>query len=203
MACSARHFFLGVEFILKIHEIITVHTLQQPTAAHKKTIFGMCNVHYRDNIYYHNQSDMLIVCAKTDSEQLGYAVGIRHNNPKFNEIPQYIVPQNLYSWANDHGQTTLSIIKAMISLSKEPVISDIEMTTAAKKFLQKSIENGNLKGKIFNLNNGDVGPYDPDVWITDDNYRVLIMENMLGIPLGNSHNIPIFEGWWNWLQIKH
>ena len=188
---------------MNLSEIETVAVLQQPDIKEKQKIFNLCNKHYRDNVYYHDNGQMLTIACK-DNNLLGYIVGIRYHNPNFKDIPYFIVPQNIYSWAFDHGITALTLIKALIDISKIPVLGDISMTIQAKKFMKKAIDSGNIKAKIFDLNTGDISQYDDTVLNVDDNHRVLFLENKFG-GYNNSkikNEIPIYEGIYNWLKIS-
>jgi len=185
---------------MKISEIITIQELPQPSDNIKKYIYDNTTVHHHDTIYYNNNIDgHLVVASKTDTELLGYAVCVIKNNLKYTTIQNYIVPQNLYSWANDHGKTALSIIKSVINISNVPVLSDLELSPSAKKFLERSIDSNQLRAKTFNLTNGDVTAYDPSIWKHDDTYRVLIMNEHGTNP--HTSKFPIYEGTWNWSQL--
>jgi hypothetical protein len=195
-------FFIAKYFYMKISEIITVDQLVQSTAAVKQKVYDLCDNHYKDNLWYYNDGSQLIVCAKNDENNLGYIVGQKYQNKKFESIPNFVVAKNFYSWANDNGQTALGLILALINISTIPVLSDIEMTEYAKKFFKKNIANGTIKAKTFNLNNGDITAYNPDIWDNDDDFRVIFLENKFGNPILNEHSVEIFQGRWNWQQIQ-
>lgn len=111
-----------------------------------------------------------------------------------------MTPKNLYSWANDGGASAMKVIKAIISLSQYPVLSDIELSDSVKKFLRRKVETGELNGEIFNLKTGEVTPYNGDIWETDDDYRVLFMEHMGRNHINESLLMP--TGTWNWDQLS-
>jgi hypothetical protein len=183
-------------------EINTIHGLSQPTDKIKQQVMS-CTITPVDgfqNTYYGMyESSQLIVAIKKDEKLIAYAIGELSNNSKSSEFDKYIIPKNLYSWGNDKGESALKVIKAMIQLSPYPVLSDIDLSQPAKKFLQRKVETGELNGQIFNLKTGQVTPYDPDIWVTDDDERILMMEHG-----GRNHLKPTLlmsTGIWNWRQI--
>lgn len=184
-----------------LNEIETIDELVQPSEEHKKVIASVSDtkVDGFTDIYYglHNNSQ-LAVSAKKDDIILGYTIAVLVKNPNSNKFPVYLCPKNLYSWVKDGGITALNLIKAVISLAGNiPVMSDIQLSPSAKKFLKKNVESGSLTGKVFNLSNGNVTPYDPDIWESDDNYRILFLEHYsAGYPSG-----LIIESTWNWNSI--
>jgi hypothetical protein len=166
-------------------------------------IDSITNTVYKDNIYYGYHGSTLVVAAKQNETLLACAVCIRYSNPHYALVPEFYVPKNMYSWIKDNGKTTADIIKSIINLSGIPVLSDIEMTEFAKKSFKKKIDNHDIKAKIFNICNGDISQYDPDIWETDDDCRVLFMEHNMGKPISD---IPlsewlINEGTYNYSQI--
>lgn len=190
------------EFLTPITEILTVHELVQPSQNMIDHVKDIANnkLSYYDDIYYSVYDNQLIVVCKSDDIVTGYTIGVMLK-PISNTIDAYICPKNLYSWANDNGKTALKLIKSIILICKEqniPVLSDIELTGPAKKFLKKCVESGNLTGKIFDLNTGTISKYDPNIWDVDDNNRVLFLEHNT-VPFGKS---LINEGTWNWKQLS-
>jgi hypothetical protein len=156
--------------------------------------------HLRDDIYYHqNNSDFLIV-RRSGEKVLGLLNSVGYCNPAFKEFPCFVVPKNLYSWADDRGQTALTLIKSLLALSQSPVVSDLEMTPQAKKFMQRQINNGELRARTLNLDTGDVSPYDSTIWSSDDDYRVLILNQPFGQPL-SAPSSKIMETTWNHAQL--
>ena len=131
---------------------------------------------------------------------MAYAIGVLLRNDKSEKFNIYMTPKNLYSWANDGGASALKVIKAIISLSQYPVLSDIRLSDSAKKFLRRKVKTGELNGEIFNLKTGEVTPYDEDIWETDDDYRVLFMEHMGRNHINESLLMP--TGTWNWSQLS-
>jgi len=186
---------------MRLSEIITVDLLQQPKDQEKLKIFNLCNTHYQNNVYYHDNGQMLTICIKDDDNLLGYIVGIRYHNPNFTDIPYFIVPQNIYSWANDKGATALILIKSLITISKIPVLGDISMTDQAKKFMKKAIDSGNIKAKIFDLNTGNISQYNDSILTIDDDHRILFLENKFGMyaNVDIKNEVPLYEGTYNWL----
>lgn len=187
---------------MKINEIITVAELVEPPDYIKQIIVQQTINHFQDNIFYTDLSDPsgFIVAAKKDNELLAYVAGVKYTNKKFADIPSFIVPQNIYSWVTDRGTTALTILKTLIKLAKMPVLSDVEMTPAAKRFIQKNIENQNLAGKEFDLNTGTVSAYDKSIWTQESDSRVLILEQLLGKTVG-SFPFPIYSGQYNYTQL--
>jgi hypothetical protein len=181
---------------MQIHEIVTVNSLVQPTPDQLTQITKHATNHYRDDLYFSQDGANITVVRKVADQTLGLVISIAYYNPRFEQIPKFVVPRNLYSWANDQGTTALKLIKALIKLSPLPVVSDLEMTSSAKRFFEKQIDAGALKARTLNLNTGDVTPYSSTVWRNDDEERVLILDQPLGIPM--SDNLPkIMETTWN------
>ncbi|CAB4122432.1 hypothetical protein UFOVP29_20 [uncultured Caudovirales phage] len=183
-----------------IDEIITVDVLEQPSEEQKKQKADLASTHYQDNLYYHRHGKNLLVVCKDDETVFGYVDCIAYQNAAFSQIPIFIVPHNLYSWANDHGKTALSLIKAVIHLANMPVLGDLELTPASKKFLKNQIAGGTLRARTFNLKNGDVTPYDTSIWTHDDNFRVLLLDQRFGTPISGSHQL--MESTWNYLKLQ-
>lgn len=184
-------------------EIITIDRLAQPSEEHKKKISDRATIPIEEfsDMYWGMYNDIAVIAAKNHNNLLGYAVCVKLENKKSKDFPYYICPKNLYSWAKDSGVTALNLIKAIIRLAGNiPVMSDIELSPSAKKFLKKNVESGALKGKVFNLSTGQVTPYDADIWLNDDNYRILFIEHG-GIAYAT--NSLIIEGTWNWKNIDH
>jgi hypothetical protein len=187
---------------MKIDEVITIDELPPPTSqiVHQVKSLTVTSVpNFTDTYWGTYGTTQLIVAIKQKNELIAYTIGVLSANNKSSGISTFMVPKNLYSWANDHGASALKVIKALISLSSYPVLSDIELSPAAKRFLQKKVETGDLDGRVFNLASGAVTPYDPDIWITDDDERILFLEH-----LGRNHLLPSLlmpTGTWNWRQL--
>lgn len=187
---------------MNINEIITVDEIVQPDDNRKKHIANLATkiVPNFTNLYYNVVNNQLLVVAKNKNDIMGYAIGELASNDKSSEFATYMIPKNLYSWANDKGATALRIIKAMIQISHCPVLSDLRLSIRAKKFLRRKVEAGELNGEVFNLKTGQVTPYDPDIWVSDDDERILIMEHG-----GRNHLKPSLlmpTGTWNWRQLN-
>lgn len=183
---------------MKISEITTVDKIMQPTELQKKHIANFATIHYIDNLYYAKDGDNITVVAKDGDIILGYVVGIAYHNPLFKDIPKFVVPKNLFSWANDSGITALSLIKAVIKLSEIPVLSDIELTNASKRFLKKQINLGNLRAQTFDLNTGNVTTYNDNLWEIDDDHRVILLDQKFGRQVSKL-SVPIMEVTWNYV----
>ena len=93
------------------------------------------------------------------------------------------------------------MIKAIIKLSDLPVVSDLELTPASKKFLRKEIDRGTLNARTLNLNTGDVTPYDPSIFTRDDDYRVLLLDQPFGTPISESRRSLFMQSTWNHSQL--
>jgi hypothetical protein len=184
-------------------EINTIRELPQPTDEIKQQVMSH-TVNpvdgFQDTYYGMYESSQLIVAIKKDKKLIAYAIGELSNNSKSSEFDTYMIPKNLYSWGNDKGESALRVIKAMIRLSPYPVLSDIDLSPPAKKFLQRKVETGELNGQIFNLKTGEITKYDPDVWITDDLERIVMLEHGGRNHLMSSLLMP--TGSWNWRQLK-
>lgn len=186
----------------ELNEIITIQQLQPPTSEIidmvKNTATDPVD-NFQDTYAGLYGNSQLVVAIKQDDELLAYAIAELVTNSASVEFSTYLVPKNLYNWANDNGKSALKVIKAMISLSQYPVLSDTSLSPAAKKFLKRKVETGELSGEVFNMKTGQVSPYDPDIWETDDNERILIMEHH-----GRNHLNPTLlmpSGTWNWSQL--
>jgi len=192
------------EFLTPITEIITVDELVQPSddiieIIKRETVYSIDN---HPGIYYAVLDNQLLIASKVDEELQGYLIGTLLSSPTTTVISKYICPKNMYSWAKDGGKTALAMIRATISLAREygyPVLSDIQMTVPAKKFMKKVVENGNITGKVFNLVTGQISAYDPDIWEIDDEYRILLMQHSNE---SYNKNRLIREGTWNWKQLN-
>jgi hypothetical protein len=185
---------------MKIHEIVTVNALVQPTPDQLTQITKHATNHYLDDLFFSQDGANITVVRKTADQTLGLVISVAYHNPRFEQIPKFVVPRNLYSWANDQGATALKLIKTLIKLSSLPVVSDLEMTPSAKRFFEKQIDAGALKARTLNLNTGDVTPYSSTVWRNDDEERVLILDQPLGIPLSD-HLPKIMETTWNHVRV--
>jgi hypothetical protein len=187
----------------QLSEIITISELSQPTDKIKQQIVQMADKtvdEYPDTYYGMYESSQLIVAIKKDEKLIAYAIGELSKNDKSSEFDKYMIPKNLYSWANDEGKSALMVIKAMIHLSSYPVLSDISLSIPAKKFLKRKVETGELNGQIFNLKTGEITKYDPDVWDTDDLERIVMLEHGGRNHLTQSLLMP--TGSWNWRQLN-
>lgn len=171
-----------------IDEIRTMNELVPLTSDKKELIASITVEHYIDDIYYGYSGQTLVVASKVNgpnsdaNEMNACAVCVLYNNPHYKLLPQFYVPKNMYSWVKDGGVTTTKLIKAIINLAQVPVLSDLEMTPPAKKTFQRKIENGEIGAKIFNICNGDITPYNSDIWVNDDDCRVIFFEHALGTP---------------------
>jgi hypothetical protein len=184
-------------------EIITIGQLDQPTAEKINLVNKTANEpveNFSDTYVGLYENTQLIVAIKKDGRLMAYAIGVLLRNDKSEKFNIYMTPKNLYSWANDGGASALKVIKAIISLSQYPVLSDIRLSDSAKKFLRRKVKTGELNGEIFNLKTGEVTPYDEDIWETDDDYRVLFMEHMGRNHINESLLMP--TGTWNWSQLS-
>lgn len=113
---------------MKIDEILTADALVQPTPETLEHLTSKIITPYKDDIYYHQDGDHVRVMRKTTDKILGLLIAQAYHNPLFEQIPDFIVPVNLYSWAEDKGVTALLLIKALMNTSPLPVVSDLEMT---------------------------------------------------------------------------
>lgn len=184
-------------------EINTIHELPQPTDKIKQQVMSYAVTPVdgiQDTYYGMYESSQLIVAIKKDEKLIAYAIGELSKNSKSFEFNKYITPKNLYSRGDDKGESALKVIKAMIRLSPYPVLSDIDLSTPAKKFLKRKVETGELNGQIFNLKTGEITKYDPDVWITDDLERIVMLEHGGRNHLTQSLLMP--TGSWNWRQLN-
>ena len=188
------------KYAMKLSEIITVDQLVQPSSEELKTYTDSATSHYQDNIWYSKDVGNITVVAKNQNTVLGLIMGIAYHQPQFSELPRFVVPHNLYSWAKDNGATALALIKAIIKLSNIPVVSDIQLTPASKKFLRKQIAAGTLNARTLNLNTGDVTPYDVSIFDRDDDFRVLLLDQPFGTPI-YERRIPIAQSTWNHAQL--
>jgi hypothetical protein len=185
-----------------LNEIITIDELVQPSEEHKRRVADIAKTPVKGfpNIYWGESKGAATIVSKKDDVVLGYTICLILDNPNSTEYPYYVCPKNLYSWAHDGGVTALNLIKASIRLAGDtPVMSDIQLSRAAKKFLRKNVESGALCGSVFNLKTGKVTPYDPDIWVNDDDYRILFMEHG-GMPYP-LHPLLVESGSWYWKQI--
>jgi hypothetical protein len=181
---------------MNINEIITVDELVQPSKELIATIDELTTNEVENNIYYGRSGEQLIVAYKSNRRLVGYVIGVRQ---EYHNIT-YMIPRNIYSWANDNGKTALLLLKTLISISKPmPVLSDIQMSRQAKRFIEKNIDSGHITAEIFDLKTGDVTAYDTDIWKTDDDRRVLIMEqHFRSHPTALSENLIMPFSGWNW-----
>jgi hypothetical protein len=183
-------------------EIMTIGQLEQPTEEIINLVNNAANEpveNFSDTYAGLYGNTQLVVAIKRDDRLIAYAIGELSQNDKSEKFNIYMTPKNLYSWAKDNGNSALKVIKAMIRLSPHPVLSDIRLSDAAKKFLRRKVNTGELNGEIFNLKTGEVTPYDEDIWETDDDYRVLFMEHMGRNHINESLLMP--TGTWNWSQL--
>lgn len=188
-----------------LFEIRTIGQLPQPT----KEIVDLVNKiavepveNFTDTYAGLHENIQLVVAIKQNGRLIAYSIGMLETNNQSSEFSTYLVPRNLYSWAKDNGKSALKVIKAMIRLSHYPVLSDINLSPPAKKFLQRKVETGELNGEVFNLKTGQVSAYDPDIWITDDDERILMMEHMGRNHLSPLHSLLVPTGTWNWRQMN-
>ena len=187
---------------MKINEIITVDALVQPTPEQLHNMIKHVQTTYGQDVYYHKQGTDLTVVKKTTDKVWGLIMGVSYHQPKFDKIPKFIVPENLYSWVKDSGATALELVQTMIKLSDLPVVSDINMTPQAKRFLQKQIDARTLNARTLDLDTGEVSVYDESIWHQDDDHRVLILHQPFGKPM-NSHPQHIQECVWNHAHVLH
>lgn len=185
---------------MKVNEILTVDALVQPTPETLEHLTSKITTPYKDDIYYHKDGSNITVMRKRSDQILGLLIAQAYHNPLFDQIPDFIVPLNLYSWAEDKGVTALELIKALMKISPLPVVSDLEMTKHAKRFLEKQIDQGGLKARTLNLNTGAVTPYEKSIWNQDDDHRVLILDQPFGTPL-NLNRSKVMETTWNHAQL--
>lgn len=185
---------------MKMAEILTMDALMPPSPEQLAQITQHVTTLYKEDIYYHKDGANVTVMRKTSDQILGLLISQAYDNPRFKQIPKFIVPHNLYSWAQDKGATALELIKVLMKISPLPVVSDLEMTHQAKRFLEKQIDQGTLKARTLNLLTGDVTPYDNLIWHQDDHHRVLILDQPFGTPITGrvSH---IQEATWNHAQL--
>lgn len=185
---------------MKIAEILTMDALMPPSPEQLAQITQHVTTLYKEDIYYHKDGANVTVMRKRSDQILGLLIGEAYENQMFEQIPKFIVPVNLYSWASDKGVTALQLIKALMKISPLPVVSDIQMTPQAKRFLEKQIDQGTLKARTLNLDTGEVTPYDDSIWSRDDDHRVLILDQPFGTPITGrvSH---IQEATWNHAQL--
>lgn len=188
-----------------INEIRTVRELVTLTSDKKQLIDEITSISYSSDIFYGYSGTTLVVAVKNNNEILACAVCIQYKNPAYELVPLFYVPKNMYSWVKDGGNTTTKLIKAIINISDIPVLSDIEMTDAAKSSFKKKIDNHAIKAKIFNICNGELSQYDPDIWEKDDDCRVLFLEHSFGSPTTSIplSNFSINEGTYNWSKISN
>lgn len=182
---------------MRLSEIITVDELKQPNSEELKYYSSLAQTHYREDLWYSKDEGSLIVVSKTPNRVDGLVVAQTYHNPAFQELPKFVVPHNLYSWAADGGATALLLIKAVIKLSDFPVVSDVMLTPASKKFLAKQIDRGMLSARTLNLNTGEVSPYDPTVFTRDDDFRVLLLDQPFGTPISEHNRITVTQSTWN------
>lgn len=185
---------------MKIDEILTVDALVQPSHTEVQQLTQHVTTLYRDDIYYHRDGANVTVMRKRSDQILGLLIGQAFENQMFEQIPKFIVCVNLYSWADDSGMTALQLIKALMKISPLPVVSDIQMTPQAKRFLKKQIDGHTLKARTLNLDTGSVTPYHDSIWSRDDLYRVLILDQPFGTPISGKVN-HIQETTWNHAQL--
>lgn len=181
---------------MKIEEIMLAQELVQPTSDQLEQMAGPATTPYKDSLWYHEENHHLLIVRRLSGGVVGLVKAVAYHNPRFDRMPDFVVPENLYSWANDQGETALMLLKAVLDISPLPVVSDIEMTQQAQRFLQKQISRGTLRARTLDLNTGDVTPYDPTVWTHADNYRVLILNQPFGTPINNPP-LPRMETVWN------
>lgn len=181
---------------MKIDEIITMDALVQPTPAQLEDITRGITTPYKNDIYYDQHGADVHIARKTQGKVYGLLLARAYHNPLFDQLPDFIVPENLYSWADDKGVTALNLIKALMKISPLPVVSDVRMTPQAKRFMEKQIDQGSLKARTLNLDTGDITPYDVTIWHQDDDYRVLILDQPFGKPI-NGPPSQIMEYTWN------
>jgi hypothetical protein len=188
-----------------ISEIRTVNILVPLTPEKKDNIGNITTRHFGDDIYYGYSGDTLVVAAKVGQDMTACAVCPVYKNPAYILAPKFMVPKNLYSWVRDAGKTTTAVIRAIIKLANMPVLGDLEMTPPAKRAFKKKIDDHEIKAKIFNLCTGDITQYDPDIWDTDDDCRVMFLEHAMGMPATtvplSKMKISINEGTYNWSQV--
>jgi hypothetical protein len=185
---------------MPMDEILTADALVQPSPEQLKHLTQLVTTPYKDDIYYHQDGANITVMRKRSDEILGLLIAQAYHNPLFEQIPDFIVPRNLYSWAEDKGVTALLLIKALVKTSPLPVVSDLEMTKHAKQFLEKQIVQNTLKARTLNLNTGEVTPYDLSIWNQDDDYRVLILDQPFGTPISGKVSL-VQETTWNHAQL--
>lgn len=179
-----------------------MQALEQPSPERLEHLTSEITTLYANDIYYHKDGANVSLMRKTAGKVLGLLLAQAYHNPLFEQLPDFIVPVNLYSWADDKGATALQLIKALMKISPLPVVSDIQMTPSAKQFLKKQIDLGTLKSRTLNLDTGDVTPYDNSIWNQDDHHRVLILNQPLGTPI--SGNLAhIMETTWNHAHLLH
>jgi len=181
---------------MKIDEIITMDALVQPSPEQLDNLTHKITTPYSQGLYYHKDGANVSVIRKDAHELQDLLVGIAYHNPAFEQLPDFIVPMNLYSWVKDQGHTALQLIKALMKISPLPVVSDVRMTPQAKRFLEKQIDQGSLKARTLNLDTGDITPYDVSIWNNDDDYRVLILDQPFGKPINGAPS-QIMEYTWN------
>jgi hypothetical protein len=191
------------EFIKPLSELRTVAVLLPLTDDRRALIDKVANKHYKDDIYYGHVGPSLIVVARVDGTMTACAVCMRYSNPNYSLLPEYYFPENMYSWANDKGSTTTRLIKSIINISDVPVLSDINMTPGAKSSFKKKIDNNLINAKIFNICNGNITPYDADIWETDDDCRVIFFEHAMGIPQSTREQTSklLTEYSYNWADL--
>lgn len=187
---------------MKINEIISVARLVQPTDEQKRQLLTLDATHLDGNLYYLLDGDELTVIAKDDTQLLGYLLAKKRTLATAIGEVYFIV--NLYSWANDHGQTTSSLLRAAIQVAgKTPLVSDNEMTPSAISFFKKYISHGGVKAATLDLSNGNVTGYDSSIWDINDDHRVLMLSTYT-LPSATTNEsrlgIPVMPFEWNWFD---
>ena len=136
-------------FVTQLH-YITIYTTRYPSTGLKASGLPLEEINKQD-IYYHKDGANVSVTRLVEDQLLGLLIGQAFENQMFEQIPKFIVPVNLYSCVDDSGVTALELIKALMKISPLPVVSDIQMTPQAKRFLEKQIDRHTLIARTLNL----------------------------------------------------